>query len=168
MTEVSRDHFYAALKDSIESINAELRRPYEIAVKQPSDDYEEILWSTADSDYLDRYLKDMYVSYKEVMKQRPGTPLDYEKYSTRIRNLKTKKCGEILVADQLKRGLYTYKEKMLRGYVRMQAEAHEIQLLGEQNDDQARQTAHVPTSARRGYHGSMVPKGISLSRKRDR
>ena len=140
-----------------------------MAVNQRSDDYEEILWSTADSEYLLRYLKDMYSSYEYVMKQRTGrTALDYDKYCSRIRSLKGKSCGEILVPDSTKPGLYSYKEKMLRGYVRMQAEAHGVALIGEQASQQARPTMHVPASASRGYYGPTIPQGVHFGRKRER
>lgn len=165
--QITWDHYYDALRDSINSINAELRRPYEMAANQRSEDYEEVLWSTADSDYLHRYLKDMYSSYQYVMKNRTDrAPLDYDKYATRIRNLKQKTCGEILVSDPTKAGLYTYREKMLRGYVRMQAEAHGIPLIGEQSSQNPRPKIHVPASASRGYFGSSIPKGVHVGRKR--
>lgn len=108
---VTWEHYHRALRDAIDSINAELRRPYEMAVNQSSDDYEEVLWSTADSEYLIRSLKDMYSSYEYVMKQRTGqTPLDYDRYTSRIRRLKATSCGEILVADSTKPGLYSYED----------------------------------------------------------
>jgi len=165
--QVTWDHYYDALRDAIDSINAELRRPYEMAVNQRSEDYEEVLWSTGDSEYLHRYLKDMYSSYEYVMKHRTDRPqLDYEKYASRIRNLRHKSCGEILVSDSTKAGLYSYREKMLRGYVRMQAEAHGILLIGEQSSQTLRPKVHVRASASRGYHGSSIPKGVHFGRKR--
>jgi len=51
------------------------KAPYESAISQRSGDYEEVLWSTADSEWLDRYLKDMYSSYEYVMKQIPTESL---------------------------------------------------------------------------------------------
>ncbi len=165
--QVTWDHYYEALRDAIESINAELKRPYEMAVNQRSEDYEEVLWSTADSDYLQRYLKDMYSSYEYVMKNRTGREkLDYDKYTSRIRKLRGKSCGEILVPDQTKAGLYSYREKMLRGFVRMQAEAHGILLIGEQSSKPSHAKVHVPASASRGYYGPSIPKGVHAGRKR--
>jgi len=165
--QIAWPHYYDALRDAIESINAELRRPYDVAVNQRSDDYEEVLWSTADSEYLLRYLKDMYSSYQYVMQQRRDrTVLDYDKYTARIRSLKQKSCGEVLVPDRTKAGLYSYKEKMLRGYVRMQAEAHGVLLVGEQSAQAPRPRMHVPASAGRGYYGPSIPKGVHLGRKR--
>jgi uncharacterized protein len=41
VTNIESEHYILALRDAIESINAELRRPYEQAVSQRSEDFEE-------------------------------------------------------------------------------------------------------------------------------
>lgn len=164
---ITKEHYQAALRDAIDSISAELKRPYEIAANQRSGDYEEVLWSTADSEFLHRYLKDMYSSYVYVMKQQPDKPLlDYDKYASRIRSLKNKSNGEILIAEN-RPGLYSYREKMLRGFVRIQAEAHGIELLGEEAKQTEKQYMHTPSRATTGYHQSSIPKGVHFGRKRD-
>jgi hypothetical protein len=38
--------------------------PYELAVTQRTDDYEEVLWSTADGEFLQRFTDDMFASYE--------------------------------------------------------------------------------------------------------
>lgn len=168
VSDVTKDHYHAALRDAIDSISAELKRPYEIAINQRSGDYEKVLWSTADSEFLHRYLKDMYSSYEYVMKQLPDkSPLNYETYTARIRSLKTKSNGEILVPEN-RPGLYSYREKMLRGYVRMQAEAHGIELLGEEAKPTEKQYMHTPSRASTGYHQSTLPRGVHFGRKRDK
>jgi AAA ATPase-like protein len=167
VSEVTRQHYHSALRIAIEGISAELKRPYEAAVNQRSGDYEEVLWSTADSEFLHRYVKDMYSSYEYVMKQLDDRErLDYDKYSARIRGLRKKTCGDVLVADPAKPGLYSYREKMLRGYVRMQAEAHGVELIGEQPMGGSKQVIHVPASASRGYYTSRIPEGVHFGRKR--
>lgn len=163
---ISWDHYRAGLKDAIESINAELRRPYELAVTQRTDDYEEVLWSTADGEFLQRFTDDMYGSYAYIMKQRESRPaLSFEKFKARIRALRTPRTGAILVTENARKGLYWYRETMLRGYVRMQAEANGIELVGDKDPSVSRHEVHVPSSARRGCRGSTVPPGVSLSRK---
>ncbi|MGP9802023.1 AAA family ATPase [Rheinheimera sp. NSM] len=166
VTEVTNEHYQAALREAIDSISAELKRPYETAVNQRTGDYEEVLWSTADSEFLHRYLKEMYSSYQYVMKQLPcKEPLSYDKYCSRVRSLKSKSNGEVLIAET-KPGLYSYREKMLRGYVRMQAEAHGIQLLGEEVEPTEKQVMHIPSRASTGYQQSKIPKGVHFARKR--
>lgn len=162
---VTWEDYYAALKDAIESISGELRLPYETAINQRSDDYEEILWSTADSEFFQRSLKDMYSSYEYIMRLIPNKQsLDYEKYSTRIRSLKSQSFGAILVSEN-KPGLYSYREKMLRGYVRMQAEAQGISLIGEAPAKGDKQYIQVPARVNSGYQSS-IPKGVHFSRNR--
>jgi GTPase SAR1 family protein len=168
ITEAKREHYNEAIRDSIESISAELKRPYETAINQRSDDYEEVLWSTADSEILQRFLEDMYSSYQYIMKQiRNKQPLGYEKYAARIRNLKNESFGQILISEN-RRGLYSYKEKILRGYVRMQAEAHGIELIGDEAKPTDKQHMHMPARTSVGYRQSTIPKGIQFGRKRDK
>jgi hypothetical protein len=49
--------------------------------------------------------------------------------------------------------------------VRMQAEAHGIQLVGEQVQT-PRPQMHTPASATRGYFGPSIPKGVHQGRRR--
>jgi hypothetical protein len=166
ITMIERDHYVGALHDAIESINAELRRPYDMAVSQRTEDFEEVLWSTADSDFLDRTGDDFFSSYQYVMRQR-------DPFSTRIltsaafrkiiQKLKSPPCGEVLINSRFnRRGWYSYREPVLRGYVRMQAEAHGIELLGEA--PATKEPRHV--SGRTGYFGPSVPPGVHLGRRR--
>jgi uncharacterized protein len=166
VTTVTWEHFRGGLKDAIESINAELRRPYELAVTQRSDDYEEVLWSTADGEYLQRFLHGMYISYEHIIQQREGREkLSFERFGARVRALKEPRNGAILVNESSKAGLYRYRETMLRGYVRMQAEANGIELVGDKDPTVASHQVHVPTNVRRGYRGPEIPPGVRFSRK---
>ena len=165
--EVTAEHYHRAINDTVSESYAMFSDLYDKIVNQRQDGWEEVLWSTADSDFLRRYLKDMYSSYEHIMERRMGhIPLDYGKYSTRIRSLKGKSCGEVLVPDPSKVGLYQYRESMFRGYVRMQAEAHGVELIGKSHDQSAKPVIHVPTSANRGYYQSKPPNGVHLERKR--
>ena len=92
-------------------------------------------------------------------------PMNRNDLGTRLRALRTERAGSILVSEDARRGLYWYRETMLRGYVRMQAEANGIELVGDKDPTVSRQEVHVPSSARKGYRGSSVPPGVSLSRK---
>lgn len=164
---VTWDHYYTGLRSAIESISAELKKPYQKAVNKRGHEYEEILWATADSEYLDRFGRQMYSSYEYIIKQRPESVLlPYDKFVARIRKLKDESFGCILMTDPNHLGLYTYREKMFRGYVRMQAEANHIKLAGEKIDQTVRQTIRIPTSASRGYFTSKPPPGIHFGRER--
>ena len=166
VTEVSKRHLQIAIRSAIDNITAELNRPYQLATARRGPDYEEVLWSTADSEYLERYAGDMYSSYMYVMRQRGNRKsLDSRQYRTRLRALRSERLGSILVVDPKIQGLISYRDRMLRGFVRMQAEAHGIELLGEK--PVPRQVMHVPGSAARGYYSSKVPDGVNFSKRRE-
>lgn len=171
VTKVTWGHYHGALHEAIDSISAELKRPYETAVRQRSGDYEEVIWATADDDQLYRYLGDMYDSYQSVMKEAQKLdplkrPLDYEKFCSRIRSLRSHTCGSVLVSENNK-GLYSYREKMLRGYVRMQAEAHGVRLMGGSAKPTEKQYMHVPARLSTGYRHPSFPKGVTSGQPHD-
>jgi hypothetical protein len=70
--------------------------------------------------------------------------------------------GLILEPVAGRSGWYTYREKMLRGYVRMQAEAAGVELSGE--PPAPKQIMHVANS-RTGYRGSSSPPGVRENRR---
>lgn len=156
-------HYNGAIQDAIVSVNAELKRPYEQAVNQRTEDFEEVLWAAADSEYLDRDLRQIFASYSYVMRQRLGrTPMEYKQFSAVVNRLKAKSCGEIIVASRFdRRGWVAYRESMLRGYARMRAEACNIKLVGEQ--ETPRQVMHAPGGAGRSF-GPSIPKGVHTGR----
>lgn len=168
ISNVDWSHYHGAIGDAIESINAELKRPYELAVNQRTEDFEEVLWAAADSEYLDRDLKQIYSSYLYVMRQRARdgrTPIEYKQFTGILTKLKTKSCGEIIVSSRFdRRGWVAYKESMLRGYARMRAEARRIELVGEL--EAPRQVMHAPSGGGR-FFGSSIPKGVHTGRMRN-
>lgn len=165
ITNISWDHYHSALNDAIESISAELSRPYEMAVSQRKEEFEEILWATADSEYLDRNLRDMFGSYSYIMKKRTGRDvLNYEEFTVIVRKLKSKTCGEILIPSKFdRRGWVSFKENVLRGYVRMQAESQGVELVGEPQEEH-KLKRNVSSSTK--YYSSSVPSGVFQGRRR--
>lgn len=162
ISNVDWEHYNGAIQDAIVSVNADLKRPYEQAVNQRTEDFEEVLWATADSEYLDRDLRQIFSSYGYVMRQRPGrTPMEYKQFAAVLSKLKTKSCGEIVVASRFdRRGWVAYRESMLRGYARMRAEARNVKLVGEQ--EAPKQVMHAPGGGR--TFGPVVPKGVHMGR----
>jgi hypothetical protein len=156
--EIGWEQFHAGLNAAVESINAELRKPYEKAVLHRDLEYEGVVWATADAEDLTRSLSDMFTSYRNLQRKRSQTEsCDRERFVATIRKLKHANFGAILVQEPNRPGWYTYREKMLRGYVRMQAEACGVPLMGEK--DVPRQQMHI-TNARSGYRGSSAPAGV--------
>lgn len=159
---LSWQQFYDGLRVAIAETNAELRRPYEKAVLQRAAEYEDVVWSTADGEDLIRSTKDMLVSYKRIVQKREGRPvLESAKYSDMVRKLKQATHGAVLQQIPKRPGLYTYSEKMLRGYVRMQAEANHVELSGE--TPAPRQKMSVGNS-RTGAYGPSIPRGVDQNR----
>lgn len=161
---VNFKHFHPGLRTAIESINVDLKKPYEMAVMHRTRGFENIVWSTADGEDLFRSLDDLHQSYRMVLRKRQDhSELDRKKFSEIIRRLKSAPYGEILSSVDGRNGWYTYREKMLRGYVRMQAEANGIELSGER--DAPKQLMHVPGNARTGFRGPSFPPGLNINEK---
>lgn len=159
VTEIGLSLFSAGLADAIQSINAELKKPYEKAVLHRELEFEDIVWSTADHDDLVRSLNAMHESYLSIVeKRRDGrSPVDRQRYAALVRKLKEPSYGSVMIQEEGRRGWYAYREKMLRGYVRMQAQANGIELTGELPNP--KQIMHVG-NARSGYRGSSLPQGV--------
>lgn len=164
VAEVGWDLFQQGLTDAIMSTTAELRRPYEKAVLHREPEFEDIVWATADHDDLLRSLSDMFDSYKVIVgKRRDGrTPIDRTRFATQVRKLKLEPYGPVLQQEEGRPGWYSYREKMLRGFARMQAQASGVELIGERTAP--RQLMHMG-NARNGYHGASVPTGVRSSQK---
>lgn len=156
---VSWDDYFQALNEAIVSISPELARPYAKATESRSPDYEDVVWSTSADEWQGAHIGTMYWIYEYIMRQKGRSEyLSYSQFSNRIRNLKKEQYGKILV-QRRDRGEYHYNEKMLRGYIRMQAEANGISLYIEENEKQSKQYLKVP-SKKHGYHiGSGAPSG---------
>lgn len=156
------DEFNAGLRVAVKETNAELRLPYEKAVLQRPPEFEDIVWSTADGDDLFRSLDSMFMSYHRIVSEREVMQeVDRPKYVEIVRKLKDVGHGAILRSIPGRTGWYEYKEKMLRGYVRMQAEANQVVLTGEKIIP--RQQMHIGNS-RTGAYGPSVPKGVNQNR----
>lgn len=155
--------FNTGLRVAIRETNAELRQPYEKAVLQQSPEFEDIVWSTADGDDLFRSLDSMFMSYQRVVSARDGhVEVDRSKYAKLVRKLRDVSHGSILRPIANRQGWYEYKEKMIRGYVRMQAGANGVELTGEIVTP--KQTIHIG-NCRTGAYGSSIPKGVNQNRK---
>lgn len=162
VSKVEWDDYHLAIEHAIDTTSAELSRPYEKAINQRSQDYEEVVWATiVAEDNIGVYTKNMYEQYLGIMKQCSGKEvLDLKKFSARIRNLLKDEYGPILF-NGLKKGQYVYKEKMLRGYVRLRAEQQNIELVisAKEIDDLKNKTqatarsdkAYFPHPPQRGY-----------------
>jgi len=159
VTKVTWDDYFAALDIAIVSISAELSRPYDLATNQRSPDYEFIVWSTSADQWQGAFLSDMYSRYKSIVSQiGDSLPLSYSKYQSRLRNLLKDDYGSILIKGK-RQGFYHYKEKILRGYIRMQAEANRIEIMDEEAKANVENYMAIPAK-KYGYFRSGAPRGF--------
>lgn len=162
VTKVEWGDYYSALDKAIQGITAELSRPYDLAVNQRGQEYEQILWSTSADEWQGAFLSDMHNQYENIVSQLEGVEaLSYSKFSSRIRNLLKPEYGQILIKGK-KNGYYHYREKLLRGYIRMQAEANRIEIISKEAKATIKNYTHV-AAKNVGYHKSQIPKGVKQS-----
>ena len=81
------------------------------------------LWAAADHADFIRHLNDIYESYLRIIEERSKVPLPRDKFNSRLRNLKSKSCGNILELHKGRKGWYQFRENIVRGYVRLFAES---------------------------------------------
>jgi len=158
---VNEDHFQTALGEAIETCSAEYKVPYEKAVNSIPN-IEEILWSTADTDYMVRTEEEMFASYLGIMRQISRSPVSREEYKKGILNLAKPSNGPILQRAQKRKPIFDYKERMLRGYVRLQAESHGVRLYNDLQKDPKPLSANA-ASSRYGYRASTIPKEVRFA-----
>jgi hypothetical protein len=104
-------------------------------------------------------LSNMYGAYRVIREKRDARPeLERARFSDCVRDLRKPGFGAILESLPKRSGWFTYREPMLRGYVRMQAEANGVELLGERPPPRAHM--HVPSNARTGLKGPSIPAGV--------
>lgn len=129
VTVTQPQHYLAALTGAVKDIEPFLKELYEQATQKYSNDYQEVLWAVADHHELRRRSSDIYQSYLDIMRQRPGEPLDRARFNQRMNALKNSSHGSILIGSR--QGWYELAEPILRGYIRLRAEHEGIELAKE-------------------------------------
>ncbi len=162
------DHYRDALDGAVRDVEAHIRKPYDEATIRHSDDYHYVIWAAADSSLLLRRTRDMYESYKRIIRDLNNLnedasldPISYEVFMARIRQLSKESHGCVLKKLEGRSGWYQFSENMLRGFVKLLAETYGIQLWV---DEAAapRQYMAVPSSSisKGKYHGPQIPRGV--------
>jgi hypothetical protein len=131
--EVSRvfdRHFKAGVAGALMRAEPSLKLQYERATMKTknTEDYEEALWALADTTSDRRQLSEIYeTSYKRIMLKRGNrTTLPREKFNQRLLALRKEGHGSVVVGYGS--GWFGFRENILRGYVRLRAEAAGIEL----------------------------------------
>ncbi|KLV08652.1 ATP-binding protein [Photobacterium ganghwense] len=145
VSQVTHEHFIAALNEAIESVAETLRNSYDKATLGRSEHFHHILWAMADSADLIREYSHIYFSYKNIMEtldtrtrrdlevgtvERLGIHvLDEVKFKREFNKLKQENFGSIVEnALGTRRGWFKFSENIIRGFVRMVAEGKSITL----------------------------------------
>jgi hypothetical protein len=123
-------HFKSAIKGALQRTEAALRAQYEKATRKTRNtaDYEEALWALADSTSDKRQISEIYdSSYKWIMMKRTGrTKLKREQLNQRYLSMRKDSHG--CIVKGFGSGWFAFRENIMRGYVRLRAEAEGINL----------------------------------------
>lgn len=122
--EASLKHYETGLQSAVADSDAWLKNAYDRAVKKYGDEYEAVLWSVADHWELERSTEYMYPAYCEICRRLERAALGRKQYSQLLNRLKTEAHGCVLKSPR--RSWYKFRETMLRGYCKLQAEARGV------------------------------------------
>jgi uncharacterized protein len=115
----------AAIAGALQRVEPALRVQYEKAIRKTRNtaDYEEALWALADSTSDRRQITEIYESsYKWIMLKRPNRRmLERDQLNQRYLSMRKESHGHILA--WYGSGWFAFRENIMRGYVRMRAEA---------------------------------------------
>jgi len=143
---VSTMHYSEAIRAAVRGIQQELRRAYDKATMKEHDDFHHLLWSAADHSNLRRRTDEIYASYLAIVKRLGVQSMERKKAVARLAALRKPGCGEILASKS--RGWYEFRESILRGYVRLRAEAEGVTLAREYGDSHGPQVTARPKRER--------------------
>lgn len=128
-----REHYEEATRSALKRTEPALRKAYQRATEKAKNqlEYEEALWALADRSETRRQVKSIYEnSYKRIISQRKlvdREPMDREKLNARLLTLRSDAHGAIIVGHGS--GFYSFRENVMRGYVRLKAETEGIELI---------------------------------------
>jgi hypothetical protein len=130
VTKSNSDHFQAGVKGALERTEAALKVQYHKATHKTRNtaDYEEALWALADSTADMRQITDIYdTSYNWIMVKRTGRKkLTREQLNQRYLSMRKESHSRVIAG--LGSGWFAFRENIMRGYVRLRAEEHGINL----------------------------------------
>ncbi len=124
------EHFKTAVNGALQRTEAALRAAYEKATHKTRNtaDYEEALWALADSTSDKRQISQIYdSSYKWIMLKRTDRKL-LTREQLNQRYLSMRKDSHARIVAGFGSGWFAFRENIMRGYVRLRAEAAGINL----------------------------------------
>lgn len=131
VVECTKAHFDKALKEALAKAEPSLRKIYQMATEKIKNqaDYEEALWALADRTSTRRQIKEIHdSSYVRICSERAGRkPLSKEIFNQRMLTLRKDSHAKIIQGHGS--GWYSFRENVVRGYVRMKAESDGVALV---------------------------------------
>lgn len=126
------DHFREAVSEAVMGIEQHLRASYDQATAKSTSDFEDVLWAMADHPDFQRNTESIYGSYWDLfggLHQSADRQLaDRSTVVARLNALKGESRGHVLSNVAHRRGWYQFTESIMRGYVRLRAEEHGVEL----------------------------------------
>lgn len=142
VTACNDDHLLSALKEATKKAEPSLRRIYQTATEKTKNkrDYEEALWALADRTETRRQIKDVFeYSYLRVHREnKVRNPkgakerLTKDQLTARMLRLREESHATIVIGHGA--GWYSFRENVVRGYVRLMAETSGVELVRELTD----------------------------------
>lgn len=131
VSRVSREHYLDAIKGALMRTEATLKNGYQRATQKSAKntvEYEEALWAVADSTADRRQIQDIHgSSYLRIMEGRGDrAALKRDQFNKRLLALYKDSHGRILIRHGS--GWFSFRENIMRGYVRLRAEEQGVEL----------------------------------------
>ena len=137
----SRKHFEIALTEALQKTEPSLKRIYSMATEKAKNhsEYEEALWALADRTETRRKLDEIEKSYNRIFEERYGRskddrPVKLERYKLNQRLLTLRKESHAKILQGHGSGFFSFREGVVRGYVRLMAENNNVELSPERTD----------------------------------
>ena len=131
VTRCEQRHFAKALSEALQKAEPTLRKIYQMATEKTKNqiEYEDALWSLADRTSTRRQIKEIYESsYIAVNKAHDvQSALSREYLNKRFLALKKDSHANIVVGHGS--GWFSFRENVVRGYVRLKAESQGVPLV---------------------------------------
>lgn len=124
---IDAHHLQSAIDVAVREAAEEIRKPYDQATRGRAVVYKHIVWAVADSWELERDTGSIYQSYCGIARQVGETPITQTRMTQILSAMKKVNYGKLLLSGYRK-GIYRFSENIIRGYVRMCAEAEGISL----------------------------------------
>lgn len=129
----SQAHFDKSLKEALGRAEPTLRKIYQMATEKSKNrlDYEEALWALADRTATRRQIKEIYESsYVRICAEQSGrNTLSKDIFNQRMLMLRKDSHAKIIQGHGS--GWFSFRENVVRGYVRLKAESEGIKLVPE-------------------------------------